>query len=342
MVMYQILVKSPKKMEVCQASMPEIKDSQDVLIKVKMAGICGSDVHIYHGTSPVATYPRIIGHEIAGEVVKVGNRVNDFKPGDHVVMDPVIGCGSCYPCLVGRPNVCVNLKVRGVHVDGGYQEYMVLPRTGIHKISPNLSWEKSVMVEPFTVAAQVVARGEVNPGDTVFIMGAGPAGLTILQAVKKIGARCIISDLVESRLDLARRMGADVTINVKFCDVASRLKEETDGFGPNVIIDAVCNTRSFEDAVKLVATAGRIVLLGFAAQPSAIAQLDITARELDIKGSRLHSRKFPQVIQWFEEDDSFNPTILVSHRFHFTEIEKAIFQIEQNPVETTKIILEFD
>jgi 2-desacetyl-2-hydroxyethyl bacteriochlorophyllide A dehydrogenase len=340
--MYQICVASPRNLEIRDVPVPKLGNCQDVLIKVKVAGICGSDIHIYHGTSPVATYPRIIGHEIAGEVLQVGDQVTAFKPGDHVVMDPVVGCGTCYPCSVGRPNVCANLKVHGVHVDGGYQEYMVLPATGLHKVSAAISWEKAVLVEPFTVAAQVASRGEVVPQDTVFIMGAGPSGLAILLVVKKIGARCIISDLVESRLDMARKMGADLAINVTSCDVETRLKEETDGFGPNVIIDAVCNTCSFEDAVRMASSAGRIVLLGFSDQPSAIAQLNITAKELDVKGSRLHSHKFPQVIQWFEAAGAFDPTALISHRFHFTEIVKAIAQVEQNPIDTIKVILEFD
>jgi 2-desacetyl-2-hydroxyethyl bacteriochlorophyllide A dehydrogenase len=340
--MYQICVASPLNLEVREVPTPKLENGNEVLIKVKAAGICGSDIHIYHGTSPVATYPRIIGHEVAGEVLEVGDQVTGLQSGDHVVIDPVVGCGKCYPCSVGRPNVCNNLQVRGVHLDGGYQEYMVLPASGLYKVSAELSWEKAVLVEPFTVAAQVVSRGAVVPADTVFIMGVGPIGLTVLQVVKKIGARCIVSDLVESRLNMARKLGADVILNGAACDVAARLKEETAGFGPNVIIDAVCNNRSFEDAVKMAPSTGRIVLLGFSDQPSAVAQFYITAKELDVKGSRLHCHKFPQVIQWFEAAGTFDPTALISHRYHFTEIAAAIAQVEQNPIETTKVILEFE
>jgi 2-desacetyl-2-hydroxyethyl bacteriochlorophyllide A dehydrogenase len=332
---------SPRNLEICEVPMPEITNGEEVLIKVKAAGICGSDIHIYHGTSPVATYPRIIGHEVVGEIVQVGKNVEKFTAGDHVIVDPVIGCGECYPCSIGRPNVCSYLKVRGVHVDGGYQEYMVLPQSSIYKLSKELSWEEAVLIEPFTIAAQIVSRGEITNRDTVFIMGAGPVGLCALQAVKRIGAKCMISDLVDSRLELAKKMGADITINPSTQSVEDIIMGETNGLGVPVIIDAVCIPQTFEQAVKLASSAGRIVLLGFTGTPSQIPQLEITKKELDVRGSRLHSNKFPQVIDWFNNRE-VNPKLLISHTFKFEEIEKAISQVENNPIETYKVVLKFD
>jgi 2-desacetyl-2-hydroxyethyl bacteriochlorophyllide A dehydrogenase len=332
---------SPLNLEICEVPMPEIKNDDEVLIKVRAAGICGSDVHIYHGTSPVATYPRVIGHEVVGEVIKLGKKVTKFEVGDHIVMDPVIGCGECYPCSIGRPNVCSYLKVRGVHVDGGYQEYLVLPEKGVHKISKELSWEEAVLIEPFTIAAQIMFRGEITKRDTVFIMGAGPLGLCVVQAVKIIGAKCIISDFIETRLELARKMGADITINLSKEDVEKVIMEETDNLGVPVIIDAVGLPQTFEQAVKIAASAGRVILLGFADEPSKIAQLEITKKELDVKGSRLHSNKFPQVIEWFN-NKKVNPKLLISNVYNFSDIKQAIEQVENNPIETYKVILKFD
>ncbi|MDK2789050.1 MAG: hypothetical protein PWP07_2295 [Epulopiscium sp.] len=332
---------SPKNLEICEVPMPEITNEDEILIKVKAAGICGSDIHIYHGTSPVATYPRIIGHEVVGKVIKVGDKVKKFDVGDHVIVDPVIGCGECYPCSVGRPNVCSYLKVRGVHEDGGYREYMVLPQNSIHKIPKELSWEEAVLIEPFTIAAQIVSRAEVTKRDTVFIMGAGPAGLCAVQAIKRIGAKCIISDLVESRLELAKKMGADITINPSKQDVEEVIMNESNGLGVSVIIDAVCIPQTFEQAVKLASSAGRVILLGFTDKPSQIAQLEITKKELDVRGSRLHSNKFPQVIEWFNNKE-VDPKPLISNVYPFTDIKKAIEQVENNPIETFKVILKFD
>ncbi|SNS73846.1 L-gulonate 5-dehydrogenase [Anaerovirgula multivorans] len=332
---------SPGNLEICEVPMPKIKSDDEVLIKVKAAGICGSDIHIYHGTSPVATYPRVIGHEVVGEVVEVGTKATKLVVGDHVIMDPVIGCGECYPCSIGRPNVCSYLKVRGVHEDGGYQEYIVLPENGVHKISKDLSWEEAIMIEPFTIAAQIASRGEITERDTVFIMGAGPAGLCAAQVVKRIGAKCIISDLVDSRLELAQKIGVDMVINPSKEDVDKIIMDETNGLGVPVIIDAVCIPQTFEQAVKLAASAGRVILLGFTDTPSKIAQLEITKKELDVKGSRLHSNKFPEVIEWFNNRE-IDPKMLISNVYNFSDIMKAIEQVENNPIETYKVILKFD
>ena len=193
--MKAICVIEPNTIRIEERPIPEIQSPNDVLVKVKAAGICGSDVHIYHGTSPVATYPRVIGHEIAGEIVQTGGSVQELSIGDHVVMDPVIYCGSCYACRIGRRNVCSNLKVRSVHVDGGYQEYLVLPHSSVYKIPDALSWEEAVMIEPFTIAEQVCSRGEITKNDVVFIMGAGPEGLSILIRAKLFGATCVIKSL---------------------------------------------------------------------------------------------------------------------------------------------------
>lgn len=334
-------VRSPKSLEICEVPMPVIENEDDVLIKVMSAGLCGSDIHIYHGTNPVATYPRIIGHEFAGEVVIVGAGVSDLACGDHVVIDPVINCGNCYPCSIGRPNVCSKLQVRGVHTDGGFQEYVVIPRQSIHKISTDISWEEAALIEPFTISAQVVARSQVTAMDTVFIMGAGPIGLCILQAVKRIGAKCFISDLVDQRLQLAKEMGADLTINASTLDVNEVILSETEGVGVPVVIDAVCIPQTFEQAVKLATPAGRVVLLGLTLKPSQIAQLDIMKKELDVRGSRLSNKRFPEVIEWFGNKE-IKPRMLISHTFHFTDIKKAIEQVENHPNDTYKVVLRFD
>ncbi len=320
--------------------MPSITKPDEVLLKVKTAGICGSDVHIYHGSSPVATYPRVIGHEIACEVLEWGNAVNDLAKGDRVVMDPVIDCGECYQCRIGRRNVCKNLKVRSVHVDGGYQEYLVLPRQGIYKIPDNISWEEAVMIEPFTIAEQVCSRAEISEQDTVFIMGAGPVGLSILKRAKMSGATCYISDMLDTRLSLAISYGADATIHAKMQDVQEALTALTNGNGATVVIDAVCSVRSFEQALQYVCPAGRVIPLGFSKETSAIAQLSIVAREIDIRGSRLHNNKFPVVIDHFAKG-KIQVRDMITHRYPFTSIHEALKLIEDTHVEKGKVMLYF-
>jgi L-gulonate 5-dehydrogenase len=339
--MKAIKVISPHNIEICDVEKPVIKNNKGVLIKVKAAGICGSDMHIYHGTSPVATYPRIIGHEVVGIVEEIGECVSNVKVGDHVIVDPVISCGECYACRIGRQNVCSTLKVRGVHEDGGYREYMVVPEDSTHILSKDLYWEEAVMIEPFTIAAQVCSRGEVTKEDTVFIMGAGPVGESILRVAKKIGAKCIVSDINETKLERVKRLGADCVINAKKQDVNDVIMNETNNQGVTVGIDAACTTRSLAEIIHYVVSAGRLVVLGFSDEPSNITPLYITAKEIDIRGSRLHNNKFPQVVKWFN-DKEIVAKDMISHVFKFTDIHEAIKLIEDKNIDTRKVILKFD
>lgn len=339
--MKAIRVDSPKNIEIAEVAMPNQPIEEEVLIKIKAAGICGSDLHIYHGTSPVATYPRIIGHEFVGEIVGVGEKVQDLQVGDHVTVDPVVNCGTCYPCSIGRHNVCTSLKVRGVHTDGGFSEYVSFPQKYVYKISSELPWETAALIEPYSIGAQVLARGEIVRGDTVLILGAGPIGLIISQVVKKVGAKAIITDIIEERLEMALEMGADVVINTTKQDMREVVMKETNGCGVTVVIEAVGLPKLLEDGVKVACPAARVVVLGFTETPSQIAQLDITKNELDIRGSRLNAHKFPQVIEWFNKRE-LNPEKLISHKFRFTEINKAIHLIETEPKKVCKVVLLFD
>ncbi|MES2331745.1 MAG: zinc-binding alcohol dehydrogenase family protein [Bacteroidota bacterium] len=338
--MKALCVQSPNNIIIEERPMPVIGSATDVLIKVKAGGICGSDVHIYHGTSSVATYPRVIGHEIVGEVVETGNGVNDFSIGDRVIMDPVISCGDCYQCRIGRRNVCGKLRVRSVHVDGGYQEYIVVPRESIYHIPADLSWEEAVMIEPFTIAEQVCSRAGVTKEDIVFIMGAGPVGLSILKMVKLYGATCFISDVMDYKLNAGKEYGADIVINAKEVDVKDEILKLTQGNGATVVIDAACTTKSFEQALTYVCSAGRVITLGFSKDPSAINQLSITAREIDVRGSRLHNNKFPVVIDYFRSG-KLQVKDMITHRFNFTEIHDALDVIEDPEIENGKVVLFF-
>ena len=289
--MKAIQVLEPGNIQIIEREMPKIENEDEVLVKVRYAGICGSDMHIYHGTSPVATYPRVIGHEFVGEVVETGNNAKHLKAGDRVVIEPIYYCGKCYPCRNGRPNVCENLEVLGVHRDGGFQEYVTVKGANAHKFGEHLSWDEAVLIEPFTIASQATWRGDVRKGDT-YSSGAGPIGLAILQYAKYRGGICIVSDIVESKLDEAKTLGADYTINALTQDIASEIKEITGGMGANVTIDAACTPKTFETAVSVTSPAGRVVVMGFDNRPSQIPQFAITKGELTICGSRLQTNKF--------------------------------------------------
>lgn len=334
-------VVEPKKMKLIEKEIPKIESKDDVIIKIKAVGICGSDTHIYHGTSPVATYPRIIGHEMVGEVVNVGESVVNVKVGDKVTIEPMISCGECYACKSGRPNACSTLKVRGCHVDGGFQEYFKAPSKSVYKFNDDLLWETAAMIEPYTIAAQITWRADIRKDDIVFIMGAGPIGLCVLEMAKLKGGKCIISDFNENRLKIAQKLGADYTINPSVTNPLDKVREITNGMGANVTIDAVCTTKTFEDAVEITSSAGRVMCLGFINKPSKIAQLGITIKELDVRGSRHQTFKFPEVINLFN-NKKLNPEKLISHIFEFEKANDAFKLIEDFPENTCKIILKLD
>lgn len=328
--MKAIIVKEPGSIGLSEKEMPEAIKENEVLVRVRAAGFCGSDIHIFHGSNPFATYPRVIGHEFAGEIEEIGKDVTTVAVGDRIVVDPVSSCGTCYACRNNRQNVCSSLKVKGVHEDGGMQEYLVIPASAAHKAPSSLSFEDAALIEPFTIAAQSTSRGRVQKDDTVCVMGAGPIGLAILTVCKMKGAKVLITDINESRLEMAKSFGADVVLNPSKDSLESALESFTNGEGFNVVIDAVCIPSTFEQAVQVASAAGRVVSLGFTDIPSQIAQLHITKKELDIVGSRLHANKFPEVIGWVEEG-LLKPGILRTHSFTADKVKEAVALIESAP-----------
>jgi L-gulonate 5-dehydrogenase len=334
------IVEKPGILKIAERDIPKITRSDEVLIKVKRVGICGSDIHIFHGKNPFAVYPRVWGHEFVGEVIETGSTAGDLKKGAHVVVEPIIYCGTCYACRQGRGNVCETLKVMGVHIDGGCQEYIVVPVTNIHVLPDSLSWDDAVLIEPFTIGAQACYRGNVQKNDFVLVMGAGTIGLTALQMAKLAGARVIISDLVPEKLAYAKSRGADFTINAKEENVLEKVREITGGMGSNVTIDAVCIKKSFEDAIELTSTAGRVVELSFNEIPSEIAPVNIIKKELTICGSRLQTKRFPVVIDYLKQG-KLPLSGFITRVYPITEMIEAFDYVDKNNASVRKVIVSF-
>jgi L-gulonate 5-dehydrogenase len=293
--MKQLLTEKPRVLRMIEAEEPKIEGPKDVLVKMRAAGICGSDVHIYHGTSPVATYPRVMGHEIVGVVAEIGDEVRRVKIGDPVIVDQIVSCGECYPCKIGRPNICCNLKVRGVHIDGGYREYLTAGEDAMHLLPDNISFTDAVMIEPMSIAFQSCSRAGICPDDIVFILGAGALGKSLIRAARLTGAELIVADVADERLDEAKALGVKRVINSQKEDLAAKLREYT-RWGPTVSIDAAGFPGSLPLLTDLTCNAGRVVTMAFLDAPSPVQQFKITAKELDVRGSRLQNNKFEEVI----------------------------------------------
>ncbi|MEH7546837.1 MULTISPECIES: zinc-binding alcohol dehydrogenase family protein [Bacillaceae] len=339
--MKAVQVSKPHKLTIQEVEKPHIVNPKDVLIKVKRVGICGSDLHIYHGTNPLATLPRVVGHEVAGEVVEIGPEVANLQVGDHVVVEPIRYCGECYACRKGQPNVCQSLTVFGVHEDGGMREWFVLPEKQLHKVNSELSWEEIVLAEPYTIGAQAVFRGQVEEGDTVLIQGAGPIGICVLKMAKFHGATVMVTDLSDERLSFAKENGADVVVNAGREDVLTAVQEWTNGEGANKVIDAVCLPITFALSLEAVSAAGNVVVLGFDEQPAAISQLPITKKEVTITGSRLQTYQFPKVVELLNEGE-LRHNGLVTHTFPLAQVQEAFTFVEEHPDLVRKAIITFD
>jgi L-gulonate 5-dehydrogenase len=338
--MVAVVVEGPHRL----ALVPEPDEAPgrgEVQVRIARAGICGSDIHILHGSNPFARYPRIIGHEMAGHVSAVGAGVTTVAAGDRVVIDPVIACGHCYPCRIGRPNVCGNLQVIGVHRDGGFRQRMVVPEANALKVSPRLSPAVAALAEPLSIAANVTSRTGISADDTVLIFGAGTVGLTVLQVAKMHAERCIVVDIDGARLDRARGFGADRIINSRETDVARAVATEHEGLGPSLIIDGAGVPALLDLACRVASPAGRIGLLGFATEPSAIVQQMVVAKELTIVGSRLNRRLLPEVISWLESG-RIKPEAMITQTFVAEDARAAFDLIETHPEQTIKVQLAFE
>jgi L-gulonate 5-dehydrogenase len=339
--MKALVLTKARTLEIQEHPVPIVNNPDDVLIRVKAVGICGSDLHAYDGSLTTIRYPRMIGHEVVGEVIEVGSAVSHVKQGDHVAMDPVVSCGNCLPCRNGRRNVCRDVKCMGVAAEGGAAEYIVLPALNVVKMPRDLSWKDAVLAEPFTIGANATTQARVKAEDVVLVMGAGTIGLVSMQAAKQRGAKVMIADIVDIRLELAKKLGADKVVNTKKEDLAVAVNEFTGGEGITVFIDAVGAAWALIQGMELAAPTARIVALGLSGDELKFPQALISKKELELVGSRMHSNRFPEAIRWISEG-KVQTGPMVTHAFPFTEAQAAFDLLEKSPQTTCKVLLTFE
>lgn len=340
--MKAVQIVKPNELRVIEMEKPTLDAHNNVLVKMTAAGICGSDVGIYHGTNAAATYPRVIGHEMVGVVVETGPTAKKVKVGDRVIIDQVVPCGHCYACRKGRPNVCGNLQVRGVHIDGGYREYMAVPDTDCYLVPDSLTDAEAVMIEPTTIAVQCCSRAQLESEDTVLIIGSGALGSSILRIVRLYHPqKIIVADIDDAKLQEALQNGATDVINSLKEDVPARCRELTGGYGVTVSIDAACVKTSLLTALQATGNAGRVITMGFSVAPTEVNQFVITSKELDVRGSRLQNRKFQDVIDLINAG-KVDLRGSISHTFPLTEAQKAFDFVDSRDPSIRKIAFTFD
>lgn len=331
----------PEQLRVIDVEKPVLDAKNNVLVRMTAAGICGSDVGIYHGTNAAATYPRIIGHEMVGVVEETGEGVTGVKAGDRVIVNQVTSCGHCYPCRIGRGNVCDELKVRGVHIDGGYREFIAVNESDCYLLPEGLSDADAVMIEPTTIAIQSCTRAQLDKEDMLLILGAGALGSTILKIARQLCDHIIVADIMDNKLEAARANGAKYTINVLKEDLEEKVKEYTFGHGSTVSIDASGTKDSLMNLLKVTGNAGRVMTMGFNNSPVEANQFLITSKELDIRGSRLQNKMFGKAIEMIKEG-KLDLTGSVSHTFPLTKAQEAFDFVDSRDPSIRKVVLTFD
>lgn len=334
-----ISMKEPRKLEILDCSVPAA-GPDEVRVRVAVAGICASDRHAYSGVSFAARYPFVMGRNVAGEIVALGGGVTNLALGDRVAVDPVWVCGKCEPCRAGDENLCEALQVMGIHRDGGMAEYVTVPARNAHTVPKDWPWERIVMVEPFAIVANVLSRVRCTERDVVLVVGAGAVGLSVLMAARHLGARVAVADVLEARLDMALKRGADFTLNMNDDAFQEKLLRWSGGRGISLSVDVVCLADFFPLLQKLAASRGRVAHLGFSEKPLALIPAEVNRKELSIVGARLGCGMFPQVIAWFSSG-AFAPENLVSHTFPYTEAQEAFMLIEESPVNVARVLLTF-
>lgn len=338
--MHSVVIEKPGQLVIQQRPMPQ-PAANEVRVKIKFAGICGSDVHIYHGHNPFARYPRVIGHEFFGVIDQVGCDVDPQRIGERVAVDPVVSCGHCYPCSIGRPNVCTELQVIGVHRDGGFSDYACAPARNAYRIPDSISDRHAAMVEPFTIGANITAHLQPTADDIALIYGAGPMGLTVIQTLKGVYGvkQVIVTDRISERLVMAQENGADWTFNNAEGSLQAELERR--GLQPTLIVDAACHPAILQEAINLASPAARIGIMGFSGEACTLTQQSITSKELSIFSSRLNSGRFPQVIDWMASG-KIDPQRLITHCVSASEVEQAMLMFEQDQRTCCKVLLQFD
>lgn len=322
-------------------TVPEPKRTDgEVLLRVRMIGLCGSDLNSFRGKNPLVQFPRIPGHEIAATVVEAPDSQDVISIGTNVTLSPYTNCGKCAACLRGRPNACQFNETLGVQRDGALTEYITAPLAKLYRA--NLSIKELCLVEPLTVGFHAVSRGRVACTDVVAIFGCGGVGLGAIAAASFAGAITIAVDLDDQKLAIARSAGAAHTINTSRESLHDRLLQLTHSLGPDVIIEAIGLPQTFRAAVEEVAFTGRVVYIGYAKEPVAYETRLFVQKELDILGSRnALPQDFQRVIQMLEEH-RFPVDAAVGSIVSLGEAPAMLQAWSENPSKFTKIMVQLD
>ena len=340
--MKQAVMTAPGKIEFRQVEQP-ITQPDEVLIKVERIGVCGSDIHVYHGLHPYTSYPVVQGHEVSGIVAEIGKDVTGFQKGDKVVFTPQVTCGTCYPCRYGMEHICDDLKVMGFQTDGAAQEYFPVVASKVLKVPESISLDQAAMIEPLAVAVHALGRyGDVK-GKAVVVLGAGTIGNLVAQTAQALGAaKVIITDLSDYKIAKARACGIPLAINTREVSLTDVIANEIGPDKADLILECVGVQDTITQAIDNARKGSMIVVVGvFGKKPSVDLGL-VQDRELTLIGTLMYQKKDYETAIELVSQGKINLDNMITQRFAFDNYLDAYQAIEDAKGEYLKVMIELD
>ncbi|MHA2225153.1 MAG: zinc-dependent alcohol dehydrogenase [Candidatus Hodarchaeales archaeon] len=340
--MKQQMIIAPGKISFREIPVPEVK-VDEVLVKMKRIGICGSDIHVYHGNHPYTSYPITQGHEVSGIIEKIGNKVIHLEPGNKVTIHPQVVCGKCYPCTHGIYHICDDLQVMGFQTTGMASEYVVCDAERLIKLPNDMSYEEGALIEPLAVACGALSKIEMIDNMKVVVLGAGPIGNLMAQTVKGLGAKSVlITDLSDFKLEIAKKTGIDYTINPNKKDLS---KEIVKAFGPDkadLIIECVGINKTIDAAIANARKGTDILIVGVFGQKVTIDLGLVQNCELRLIGSLMYQKKdYLKAIDLVHTKKVRLEPLITKH-FAFEDYQKAYEYIDKKKDQIMKVFIDFN
>ncbi len=337
------VIDKPYSIELLEVEPPSIRQEDQVKIKVIVTGICGSEIHAYHGTHPFRIPPVISGHEFAGVIVETGKNVSRFSVGDRVTVEPHFGCGECRLCKSGRYNICQDKKVLGTQEwTGSFGEYVVVPESTVVKLPDDVSFEQGALIEPLAVGIHAVRKAGVGLGSKIAILGAGPIGLGLLLAAKNSGAtKIFITDALDYNLDIAKQLGATHTINTLKENAVDSVLEETNGEGADIVFLAVGVESVLNDSLRMVKRGGKVSEVALFGKKPVIEISFIQNKEIKIEGCNMYTLEDFDTAAEAIAANMFDTDLLISKVYPIEEVKNAMRTVDEKLENVVKVLLTF-
>jgi L-iditol 2-dehydrogenase len=339
--MKQAVMTQPGKIEFRDIPIPDIKDD-DVLVRMVRIGVCGSDIHVYHGKHPYTKYPVVQGHEVSGEIVKVGGGVTNVSVGDRVTIQPQVVCGECYPCKTGNYNICDNLKVMGFQTTGMASEYFTVEAAKVLKLPHNISFDFGAMVEPLAVAVHALGKSGMElKHKKILVLGAGPIGNLVAQAAKGMGAEVVmITDLSDYRLGVARECGIDIAINTHKEDLAAAIAGHLGSDKADLILECVGVNETMAQAIGNARKGSAIIVVGVFGDKATVDFGLVQDRELRLFGTLMYKEADYKMAIDLISKGTIQLKPLITNHFQFTDYIKAYEFIDKAKDTVMKVIID--